>query len=307
MIVHERQARHHVQLLNAMESNIPLACVVQGGGMRGTYSITALAELERLGYTNRFNAVYASSAGAMNGAYFLAGQAAEGVAIYVEHLSGKRFINFLRLRPIIDINYLVDEVLSVQVPLNQDAVLSSPTELLIYTTDAVKGTTVCFSNRNMRAPLLDILRATAALPIVFGREIVINGRRYVDGGFLDQVPLAKAIEDGWKHIVVVLTRPLSYRSVAPSFTYRILVRIVAKMLGHSPGVVRLLGTTNGTINRCMAMLSGESSDGGVDLWVIGPSDPTRLVSRLTNSRELLLQTAILAKEDVKTALSQSSV
>ena len=95
--------------------------------------------------------------------------------------------------------------------------------------------------------------------------------------------------------------------MAPSIVFRILVRIVAKALGHSPGVVRLLSTTNGTINQCMAMLSGESGNGGVDIWVIAPSDPNRIVSRLTNDRELLLQTTILAKEDVKNALSQSSV
>jgi len=57
----------------------------------------------------------------------------------------------------------------------------------------------------------------------------------------------------------------------------------------------------------MAMLSGEADNRGVDIWIISPSDPNRLVSRLTNSRELLLQTAMLAKEDVEYALSQVSV
>jgi len=35
-----------------------MAWVVQGDGMRGTYSIAALAEIEQLGYTQRFGSVY---------------------------------------------------------------------------------------------------------------------------------------------------------------------------------------------------------------------------------------------------------
>src|SRR6476659_5404086 len=66
------------------------ALVVQGGGLRGIYSLSALAVLEELGLRDAFSRVIGSSAGAINGAYFLAGQARESISIYTEDLSNRR-------------------------------------------------------------------------------------------------------------------------------------------------------------------------------------------------------------------------
>ena len=48
-----------------------IALVVQGGGMRGVYSMGALAALEEEGLADAFDVVVGSSAGAINGAYLL--------------------------------------------------------------------------------------------------------------------------------------------------------------------------------------------------------------------------------------------
>ncbi|HEX4774044.1 MAG TPA: patatin-like phospholipase family protein [Candidatus Saccharimonadales bacterium] len=45
--------------------------VVQGGGMRGVYSCAALTTLLEYGFESTFEHVIGSSAGALNGAYFL--------------------------------------------------------------------------------------------------------------------------------------------------------------------------------------------------------------------------------------------
>ena len=68
-----------------------IGLVVQGGGMRGVYSMGALAALAEMGFHQCFDHLAGSSAGALNGAYFLTGQASYGVETYIHYLSKKSF------------------------------------------------------------------------------------------------------------------------------------------------------------------------------------------------------------------------
>jgi predicted patatin/cPLA2 family phospholipase len=276
-----------------------MALVVQGGGMRGTYSIAALAELEAHGLTNRFESIYGTSAGALNAGYFMAGQAAEGVSIYVEWLSNKRFIDLKRIRKIIDIDFLIDEVLTRDVPLNVDRVLASQTRLTIGLTDVSTAATVWATNDGTW-PILEAFRATAALPIVYGREVVIAGRAYVDGGVCASVPLLKAIDDGHTDILVILTRSKEFIPESPSGFQATLIRIAARLKGHSREVVHSLGRRDDDLVQVMQLVRA-GGDSGVRIWAIAPSVP--IAGRLTNDRALLLDTASCAKHDTLTLIA----
>lgn len=289
-------------LRELLDSEEPAVCIVQGGGMRGTYSIAALAELEAEGYTNRFSAIYGSSAGALNGAYFLAGQAEEGVGIYVDHLSGRQFINPLRIARIIDIDYLVDVVLQRSVPLNQEAVLQSKTELDVYLTNAETGEGARFIASERKAPLMELFRATAALPVVFGREVEINGHKYSDGGLFDQVPIREAVKDNWTNIVVIMTRPRSHTVKPSGWLQTSVMRLLARIARHSAGVVRLLGSDRPRMHEVMEVVSGRVSYPGVRVWVVAPPEGAQIASRLTSSKELLILTAQTARQDTHDAL-----
>ena len=74
-----------------------IALCVEGGAMRGVVSAGMVSALEELGLVDTFDAVYGSSAGAINAAYFLAGQAAFGTTIYVEDINNRRFISLARM------------------------------------------------------------------------------------------------------------------------------------------------------------------------------------------------------------------
>src|SRR5262245_63389278 len=69
--------------------------IVEGGAMRGVISCAALMALEDLGMTKVFDEVYGASAGALNAAYFLAGQAAYATTIYYQKINNTRFIGRL--------------------------------------------------------------------------------------------------------------------------------------------------------------------------------------------------------------------
>ena len=91
--------------------------------MRGVVTGGMAAALERLGFTNCFDAVFGASAGAMAGAFLIAGNASKGVTVYYDHINNRRFINVLRLltgRGAMDLDFLVHDVFVNGVPLECD-------------------------------------------------------------------------------------------------------------------------------------------------------------------------------------------
>lgn len=70
----------------ARTDGFKLGLVVEGGGMRGCVSGGGLQAMHDLGMRDVFDAVYGSSAGAINSTYFLSGQR-EGVHIYHDHIA----------------------------------------------------------------------------------------------------------------------------------------------------------------------------------------------------------------------------
>src|SRR5215468_5349889 len=88
------------------------ALIVEGGAMRGVISCAALMGLEELGMTEVFDEVYGASAGAVNAAYFLAGQAGYATTIYYQKINNTRFIRRLWHRTIVDIDGLFDSIIA---------------------------------------------------------------------------------------------------------------------------------------------------------------------------------------------------
>src|SRR5881296_568598 len=101
-----------------------VALIIEGGAMRGVISCAALLGLEELGMTEVFDEVYGASAGAVNGAYFLAGQAAYATTIYYQKINNTRIIRRPWHRQIVDIDSLFESIIGREWPLHVDKVLA---------------------------------------------------------------------------------------------------------------------------------------------------------------------------------------
>lgn len=64
---------------------------------------------------------------------------------------------------------------------------------------------------------MELLRATSAMPIV-SEIIEIDGKKYLDGGVSDSIPVEKCKSMGYDKIIVVLTRTIEYRKKKASST-----------------------------------------------------------------------------------------
>ncbi len=177
--------------------------------MRGVISAGMVSALEALGFGGVFDVVYGSSAGAINAAYFLAGQARLGTTIYHEDINNRQFIDVrraLRGRPIVDLGFLIDEVMAHRKPLDVDRVLGSPTPLTVLATDVLAEAAFVMRTFRDGHDLRAALRASATMPVVAGPPAEFLGRRLLDASLSEPIPVPAAEADACTHALVLLTR-----------------------------------------------------------------------------------------------------
>jgi predicted acylesterase/phospholipase RssA len=257
-----------------------------------------LAALEEMGFGTCFDHVAGSSAGALNGAYFITGQARFGVETYVHHLSTRRFVNPLRLTKQVDVDYLIDHVLKRMRPLHLARLQNAPTTLHIALTDFLEATPSHVTNRTPGIDLWEAFRATAALPILFNQPVKVGARCYVDGGLRDRVPLRRVIEAGCRLVVVALTRPLSHRSRSVRPLLQAFCRQATRH--YSPALKQAVFQENVDYNRTMALLSTHMRSpaaGSPRILVIAPRERRNLVRRTTINPRQLMRCARQARAD----------
>jgi len=177
--------------------------------MRGVISAGMVWALEDLGFVDAFDAVYGSSAGAINAAYFLGGRAGLGTTIYYEDINSAQFIDLarpLRGRPIVDLGFLLDEVAVRRKVLPVDRVLASASPLTVVATDVDAGEARALRSFASATDLVAALRASATMPVVAGGPHLYLGRRYLDASLSEPIPVPTAERDGHTHVLALLTR-----------------------------------------------------------------------------------------------------
>lgn len=193
--------------------NFKLGLVVEGGGMRGCVSGGALQALADLGLKDAFDAVYGSSAGAINGSFFLADDL-DAVAIYHDHIASDEFINLRRLLsrrtdlpPALNLGYLLDHVMQSVHPLDFQSVIDSDIPLKVVASSLDALGPVLLTDFKDKEDLVTALRASATVPEVAGGPVLHRGHRLVDAAVFEAVPFRSAIADGCTHVLVLCTRP----------------------------------------------------------------------------------------------------
>lgn len=193
-----------------------LALVFDGGAMRAVGPAGGAVALQHLGLTDIFDEVYATSAGVMNASYFLSGQGDMGITIYFDDLTTGHFINPLRFWKIVDVDYLINEIVLKRKPLDVQRVLSSPTRLYATVMDKATGEASLIDTKRSKTPLLTVIKAALAIPMLYNRTVEIEGKSGMDGGLRIPFPLQEAIDNGCTDILVLLARSNEYVCPQPS-------------------------------------------------------------------------------------------
>lgn len=178
--------------------------------MKAAYANGVLSAFETA-QAPTFDAVYGSSAGGALAAWYAAGQAryAEATWPYAADRRILSYRRFLRGGPLLDHEALLDIVYLREHPIDQDAVQRQEYPVVVVATDVATGRPVYHDLRH--GDVIAWLKATGRLPLASGGPVAIDGRLYLDGGIADPIPVRRAVQDGHRHITVILNTPPAAR------------------------------------------------------------------------------------------------
>ncbi|MEV0716849.1 patatin family protein, partial [Asanoa sp. NPDC050611] len=204
-----------------------LVLLVEGGSSRGAYSSGMTVAIEQLGLLPAFDAVYGSSAGALNAAWLLCGRAESTMHAWWDPAIMRTTIDprrALRRQPVVDTRFLIHTVYTEIIPMGFQEILDHHVEFHPIATDARTGQAVDLHEHvRDQSSLQATLRASTAMPLLAGEPVEIDGRRYVDAGLSEAVPVRTARAQGATHIVALRTRRTDETATAPSRGERLLL------------------------------------------------------------------------------------
>jgi predicted patatin/cPLA2 family phospholipase len=279
-----------------------LALVIEGGSARGAYSHGMAMGLEDLGVLNCFDAVYGASAGALNGAWLLCGRANRSRRAWHADVVRRVIdpVRALRGGRVVDTEYLVRTVYERIVPMDFDAILNCPVSFHPIGTDTADGAAVdLHPHLTDPASLQRALLATTCLPILAGRSVEVAGRRYIDAGMSESVPIHTALAQGATHALVLRTRRIDETPSVPS---GIETRVVARYLArHAPGVVENWLARAEQHARDERVLADDRA-----ILQVRPPRHAPSIGRVGRDSTILLQALDLGREAVLAALPGSA-
>lgn len=184
--------------------------VLEGGAMRGLYTAGILDVWIEQGI--RVDGLFGVSAGVIFGANLFSGQKGRGLRYNLRYMPDKRYMSLrslLTTGDLISRDFAYYRISKELDPFDEAAFERYGGEFYAVATNVMTGEPECIRVDNVMEQL-EVLRASAALPFV-SKMVELNGRRYLDGGVSDSIPVRECLERGYDRVVVILTQPADYR------------------------------------------------------------------------------------------------
>ncbi len=186
------------------------ALILEGGTFRPIFSAGIMDALLDEGIM--FPYVIGVSAGITDGFSYVSQQKKRNYDILMNHRYDKKYVgirNFFTDRSLFGLKYAYETIPSDIYPFDWDTFLNNPTVIKVGVTNVHTGKCEYLDGKEIDRQST-MLKATCAIPFVFP-VIKLNGNEYYDGGICDPIPVRKAMEDGHEKMLIILTRPSSYR------------------------------------------------------------------------------------------------
>ncbi len=186
--------------------------VLEGGGMRGVFTSGVLDAFMK--HDLYFPYVVAVSAGACNGMSYISRQPRRARISNIDYLARYQYIGLRHLVTqgcIFDRKLLYDRFPNQLLPYDFDTYFKYADTFEMVTTNCLTGQPMYMKECDGdRQRALDIVRASSSLPFV-SKIVTVDGIPMLDGGIADSIPVQRAIDLGYQHNVVILTRNKGWR------------------------------------------------------------------------------------------------
>lgn len=278
----------------ASESITEGCLVLEGGAFRGVYTNGVLDAL--MEENINFRCTIGVSAGSMNAVNYITGQIGRSARINLRYRHDSRYVGrkaLLRNQGIIGFDFLFGRIPFIP-DFDKKRFHTKERQLYAVVTNLDTGLPE-YIEKSSEEDFFRVITASSSMPFV-SRPVRIGSHLYLDGGCSCKIPYEWALNQNFKHILVVRTRPRNYRKKnkpeqkfsAENLVYR-----------DYPAFVSSLLASNEHYNRqCSELLQLEYQK---RIFVIAPSQ-TIEVSRLEGNMEKLGALYYLGYHDAKQSL-----
>ncbi len=264
--------------------------ILEGGGMKGIYTAGVLDYF--LEKEIEFESCYGVSMGSCVMCSYISKQHGRGFRTVADNLGDKNYCGLYSLLTTGDIfnaDMCYNRIPNELDPYDYDIAHAYTGKAYAVITDVETGQPVYYPMKDYHKDIVAI-QASSSMPLV-SRMVEIEGRKYLDGGISDCIPIMRSLKDGNRKNVVIMTKEEGYRREPFSMLG------LSKVRYHKyPYLIHDLAIRHTRYNRTLDFLEKEQARGNV--FVIRPKYPSK-VGRLEKSRERLEELYRQGYEDAK--------
>lgn len=262
--------------------------VLEGGAKRGIYTAGVLDVF--MEHNIHFNAVVGVSAGAIHGCSYVSEQQGRGIRYNLKYNDNYKFMSlrsWLLTGNVVDTQFAYHDLPERLDIYDNQTFMNSDTKFYVTVSNLETGKAEYIHCKDMFADI-DYLRASASMP--FASHIVkLDGKKYLDGGITDSIPLQAIRNLGYTKNIVIATRPQGYRKKA--FKHKWLAKLV---YGKYPNFINAMINRHVMYNQELEDIEAESAKGNIIL--IRPSRYIN-ISKMETNPDVIKQMYELGRQD----------
>ena len=269
--------------------------VLEGGGLRGIYTAGVLDIFMENNLT--VDGVIGVSAGAIHGVTYVANQPGRNIRYNLKYRHDKRYMSLYSLITTGDIcgkDFCYRQIPDELDPFDYETFKNSTMKMYVGCSNLETGEAEYLEIKDLREEM-DKLRASASLPLV-SHVVEVDGKKLLDGGVSDSIPIFAFRRMGYRKNIVVLTRPRGYVKGEDK-----LLKLEAIKYKDYPEFVRRMYMRHRYYNKTLEKLSELEKAG--EVLILRPSvDPH--ISRLEKNLDKIQEVYELGVSDAKERLEE---
>ena len=270
--------------------------VLEGGSMRGMYTAGVLDTF--MEEEIHVDGIIGVSAGALFGPNYFSKQKGRALRYNKRFCKDRRFMSipsFLFTGNLVNKKFAFYDVTLKHDVFDNETFKKNNTGYFATVTNVESGEAEYLEMKDI-VKEMEILRATSAIPVVT-KIVEINGKKYLDGGISDSIPVEACLKMGYDKVVVVLTRPLEYRKKPLSKQF---MKIVSTKYKKYPKFIEIMENRYQRYNDTVEMIIDKENK--KEIFVIRPSEPI-LLKTIERDANKIQEVYDLGVKDCKEILS----
>lgn len=243
--------------------------VMEGGAMRGMFTCGILDVFMENGIT--FDGAVGVSAGATFGCNIKSVQPGRAFRYNKKYCTDKRYhsvSSLIKTGDIYNVDFCYNELPYKLDKWDIDTFSKNPMEFYCVATDIETGKAVYHKCLTGEKKDIVWIQASASMPVV-SKPVEIEGKKYLDGGMSDSIPLKFMEGRGFDRILVIETQPADYVKQPQKY-----MPLIKCMYRKTPGMIKCMADRHLMYNDEKRYIREREKTG--EVFVLRPKEPLNI-------------------------------